>query len=523
MPAMPTAGDYSSGRPSAATVTATVGRSRVAEIALVWLLLVVGFALRLYGLDRPPIDFHPSRQYRSALIARSMYLQGADQDARTLAAHAAAEREWSLEPTVNEWLASVIYRFVGKEDLRLARLISVTWWIIGGVFLYLAGAHVGSRFARVVAVAFHLFVPYGVVASRSFQPDPLMIMLFLCGVWLTLAALMRPARGRVTAAVIACALAGMVKPMCLIPLAALYLAGMAATRGAREWRRLSTWLLSGAAMAPAALYYAGLFWLEGTMARQVGGRFTLHLALTRLFWEGWLHMLWIVIGYHALLGAALGCLLARERLARVVLASLWLGYLMYALLFTYHTYTHDYYHLMLIPIVALSLIPLVDAVVGAMRGLHRAWLVRGAMFGAVLAGVGLASHKGPWLREGIAAEGFVKDAQEIGEHVSHSARTIFISFGNGKPLEYHARIAGIYWPNTGDLFAERIRFGRTPAISERFEKTLNRSGAEYFIITDLPEFDRQSELRELLVRRFPVLVATRGYAIFDLRGAASEP
>ena len=47
-------------------------RARWPQIALAALLLG-GFLLRLIDLHDAPLDFHPTRQYRDALIARSIY------------------------------------------------------------------------------------------------------------------------------------------------------------------------------------------------------------------------------------------------------------------------------------------------------------------------------------------------------------------------------------------------------------------------------------------------------------------
>src|SRR5690606_25973031 len=47
---------------------------------------------------------------------------------------------------------------------------------------------------------------------------------------------------------------------------------------------------------------------------------------------------------------------------RVLLIALWAGYLLYGLFLPYQMYTHSYYHLMLVPIAALSLVPISRAV-----------------------------------------------------------------------------------------------------------------------------------------------------------------
>ena len=47
-------------------------RSRWPQLALA-LLLLASFGLRMIDLKDAPLDFHPTRQYRGALIARSLY------------------------------------------------------------------------------------------------------------------------------------------------------------------------------------------------------------------------------------------------------------------------------------------------------------------------------------------------------------------------------------------------------------------------------------------------------------------
>jgi 4-amino-4-deoxy-L-arabinose transferase-like glycosyltransferase len=35
----------------------------------------------------------------------------------------------------------------------------------------------------ILALVYYLFIEFGVIASRSFQPDPLMVGLILCSLW----------------------------------------------------------------------------------------------------------------------------------------------------------------------------------------------------------------------------------------------------------------------------------------------------------------------------------------------------
>ena len=49
------------------------GQSKLFLGFVLLILLGLGIYIRLYDLTDPPLDFHPTRQLRSAIIARSMY------------------------------------------------------------------------------------------------------------------------------------------------------------------------------------------------------------------------------------------------------------------------------------------------------------------------------------------------------------------------------------------------------------------------------------------------------------------
>ncbi|MDP2776059.1 MAG: hypothetical protein Q8O48_00320, partial [Anaerolineales bacterium] len=112
--------------------------SHTAWIGSLLVILILGFAIRLYDLTDLPLDFHPTRQMLSALKARGMYYQ-------TLTDVPAEERtfaiqQWkfraSVEPEFLERVVAFTYQFTG-EELWVARVYSSTFWIIGAVFLFL--------------------------------------------------------------------------------------------------------------------------------------------------------------------------------------------------------------------------------------------------------------------------------------------------------------------------------------------------------------------------------------------------
>jgi len=158
--------------------------SRFSQIAALVLLLGLGLAIRLYDLTDLPLDFHPTRQLLSALKARGMYYQTLTDipaDQRNFAI-----QQWkiraAIEPEIVERMAAFTYQFTG-EQLWVARVYSSLFWVIGAVFLFLLARQLTSADGALVATAFYLFAPYAVSASRSFQPDPLMVMLIIIFWW----------------------------------------------------------------------------------------------------------------------------------------------------------------------------------------------------------------------------------------------------------------------------------------------------------------------------------------------------
>ena len=129
------------------------------------------------------MDFSPVRQYHSALLARGFYEWLLTGNLKTM------PPDGILEPPILEGLASLSYLIIGGEHLFVPRLVSASFWMIGGVFLYLIARKIASANAALFAVAFYLFDPAAILPSRAFMPDPLMIMMLVISVLCNLSSL----------------------------------------------------------------------------------------------------------------------------------------------------------------------------------------------------------------------------------------------------------------------------------------------------------------------------------------------
>jgi len=166
------------------TPRTTFFTSRKLVYALAAALLLLGALLRLMDSTDPPLDFHPTRQLRNAVIARSIYYEGRpDLNAET---RDAVIRQRNLvgryEPPIVETLVAYGYKLAGGETWVVPRVWGAIFWLAGGLALFDLARLATNADGALAALAFYLLLPFGVQASRSFQPDPLMTM------WIVLAA-----------------------------------------------------------------------------------------------------------------------------------------------------------------------------------------------------------------------------------------------------------------------------------------------------------------------------------------------
>ena len=134
---------------------------------IVIMLFVMGFGIRMVDLTDVPLDFHPTRQFLSAIKARGMYYQFA-KDVPEWQREIAIQ-QWKdadvFEPAVNETVVAGLYLLFG-EHLWLARIASSVYWLLGGLALFALTKRIASVDGAILALAFYLFLGFGVIAVR---------------------------------------------------------------------------------------------------------------------------------------------------------------------------------------------------------------------------------------------------------------------------------------------------------------------------------------------------------------------
>lgn len=499
-----------------------VTRSPVVPWLVLALMLVAALGIRMYRLDEPPLNFHATRQYRSLLIARGYYYEGLESVPawKRHVAHVTRERQGVLEPPVIERLVAAAYRLAGGERFWIPRMLSSLLWLGGGVALWLIALRMGGSGGALLAAGVYLFLPFAVVASRSFQPDPLMVFLVLTATWLLLRHAERATPLRLGLAAAVAAAAVLVKPVAAFPVLTAFALLEIGRGGVRALVRPGAVAFLVASLAPALVFYGQGMAGSGTLREQARSSWLPALVLDPFFWQGWRLNVEDVIGLPLLVGALVGVLVCRWGPASQLLLGLWAGYALFCLAFSYHIATHDYYHLLLVPIVALSLAPLAGLVE---RGLRRAdgsmapvrRLGLAAVVALALLGGALETRTRMVARSGLEDQPRV--AAEIGERVGHSTNTVYLSSDYGLSLEYHGFLAGRPWPLSSDLEWERLAGEANVDAATRFEREYAPRAPEYFIVADQRELERQPDLKAFLAKHFAPLASTDRYQVFDLR------
>lgn len=479
------------------------------------LILLAGVWLRLTDLTGPPLDFHPTRQLRSALIARGMYyarLDSAPEWQREMAAQQARAQEL-IEPQIMETLAAWTYRLAGGEYLWIPRLYAIFFWSVGLLALYLLARALAGETAAVAAVLFGSFWPYTVAASRAFQPDPLMTAAILWALWGLHRWLAKPGWGRAAAAGLLAGLAIYIKATAVFFILGGWAGLILSCLGLRAaLRSRQVWLMAALAVLPYAAYHIYAANILGLLQSQFSLRFFPAMWVDPVFYLRWYLRLVEVVPLPWLLLALAGGLSLRERSARGLLAGLSAGYLVYALLFSYYTASHNYYHLPLLPVAALAAGAGVDVLLRAVRGPR--WLAWAAAAVLGLAFLGGQAWEARSLLRSVDYRQQVARVERIAALFSPQDALVSMAENYSMELAYWGWLNSAHWFGAGD-FALRESAGQPLDLLDYFEQ--QTAGRDYFLITDFEELARQPQVEALLAENFPLLASQPDYRIYDLR------
>ena len=154
-------------------------------------------------------------------------------------------------------------------------------------------------------------------------------------------------------------------------------AGLVLQKGFKSWvKNKRVYLMAFLSILPALAYNLVSATLGGNAGSIFGARFFPQLFISVRWYLDWLLMIKAVAGQYPMVIGILALFLINKREHRVFFACLWLGYLLYGYTFAYHIYTHNYYQLPLLPILAIGTGFAFTVVFQKLEELNKSWLTR---------------------------------------------------------------------------------------------------------------------------------------------------
>jgi hypothetical protein len=480
-------------------------------------ILILAAFLRLYDLTDEPLELHPTRQFRALIIARSFYYPSLeDISAEKLEfAEGQAAQVGLIEPSILEFLSAQLYKLAGKEITWLGRIFPITAWLLGGLALFSLARRISSTSAAFLSLIYYFFLPFGARFSRVLMADPIMVAGSVASLW---ALYSWQQNGKTKYAVLVGLLTGvtiLLKSVAgiilILPFALLILSSFSLKE---IFKNRQIWLILLLAALPTALfYYYGLV-IDGRLATQFKGRFFPEIWTDLVFYKSW--GLRIIQEFNLLAFAAglLGIVLAKTKQIRLMLFGWWTGYFIYAMLFAYHTWTHDYYHLPMVPLAAVSLAP-TTAYLEELAKRNNFTTTALILFLCICLGIG-AYGSDQTVRFLSATDHRTTRAslEQLGAAIKAAPprKIIGLTDDYETSFAFYNFLRADHWPSLGDMNFRELQGADNQAFEQLWQIT---DGAGYFFVTDHRELKKQPRLGEQL-SLYPIIAEDQVFTLYSL-------
>jgi len=485
------------------------------KVGMIWLLiiLVCGLSVRFFDLTDPPLDFAATRQLRSALIARGIYFPQAENVPEWQREMAEKQGSHSMiEPTILENIVAATYRIAGGEYVWIARIYSSIFWVLGGVALFFLVKEMVSTDGAYLALTYYLFVPFGIVASRSFQPDPLMTALIVIS-WWTFYRWYRTSTWKwALAAGVSAGAAMLVKST-----AAFFLVFSFAVLVLRKEKigqlikDAQVWVIVILSSTPVLFYHLYGVFVVGSLGQQFQGRFFPEMLRELKYYLRWKNAVAAVTGHELILVAAiLGLLFFVRKKELGFFLGIMFGYILYCLFFTYHITTHYYYHLPLIPLTAVLMAGFFEVLIKYFKSKALIPLARIGLGIILLIGMGGGYYM--FQEDDYRNEPYYYN--KVADFVGRESKVVVLSQDYGNRISYFGWIKPKPWKDGDNIDQSPHLNSEMDPFEEYFREYT--AGFDYFVITRINEFHRQEQLHDLLYEKFDIFEEGGGYIIFNL-------
>lgn len=163
------------------------------KISLIFLglILLLGFALRLYRLDSPIADWHAWRQADTASVSRNFVQDGIDllhprfDDLSNVASGKDNPNGYRfVEFPIYNLFQAVLFKQVGTFSLEeWGRLVTIFSSLLSSLFIFLLLKKYSGDLSAFLGAFFYNFLPFNIYFGRTILPDTMMVMAILGGTY----------------------------------------------------------------------------------------------------------------------------------------------------------------------------------------------------------------------------------------------------------------------------------------------------------------------------------------------------
>jgi hypothetical protein len=161
------------------------------EYILVTLVILGGFAVRLYKINNPIADWHSWRQADTASVTRIYVNKGINlllprfDDISSIQSRIFNPEGYRMvEFPIYNAIVALKTVFIGYFSLEVwSRLVTIATSLVSAFFLYLLGKRFLGSWGGVLSAFFYLFIPFNIYFTRVILADPMGVTFGIVSVW----------------------------------------------------------------------------------------------------------------------------------------------------------------------------------------------------------------------------------------------------------------------------------------------------------------------------------------------------